>query len=61
MLEVHKPITRCKATTVNPATGKADADTLKALRDGYNHQDFGVFATVVQSGEIARGDTLEIL
>lgn len=61
VLEVHKPITRCKATTVNPATGKADADTLKALRDGYNHQDFGVFATVVQSGEIARGDTLEIL
>lgn len=61
VLEVHQRITRCIATTVNPATGKADADTLAALRDSYGHQDFGVYATVVQSGEIARGDTLEIL
>lgn len=61
IFEVNQRITRCKATTVNPATGQSDADTLKALRDGWDHQDFGVYATVVQSGDIARGDTLEIL
>ena len=61
VLDIKQRITRCKATTVNPATGQSDADTLKALRDGWGHQDFGVYATVVQAGEIARGDTLEIL
>jgi uncharacterized protein YcbX len=61
VLQINQRITRCKATTVNPATGIADADTLRALRDLYGHQDFGVYATVVQSGDIARGDTLEIL
>jgi uncharacterized protein YcbX len=61
ILEVAERITRCKATTVNPATGQADADTLKALRDGWGHQDFGIYATVVQSGKITRGDRLEFL
>lgn len=60
-LEVRERITRCKATTVNPVTGQADADTLGALEQHYDHQDFGVYAMVTQSGEIAAGDEVEFL
>ncbi|MGB0799498.1 MAG: MOSC domain-containing protein, partial [Planktomarina sp.] len=56
-----EPIERCLATTANPATGLRDADTLKALNETYKHQDFGIYARVVKGGEIATGDTLDIL
>ena len=48
-LRVRERITRCKATTVDPATGISDADTLGALRAGWGHQDFGVYAEVHRS------------
>jgi uncharacterized protein len=55
-LWVERRITRCKATTANPETGRADVDTLGALEDGYGHHDFGVYARVVEGGEIAVGE-----
>ena len=55
-LEVSARITRCSATTVDPATGRVSAPTLTALQDNYGHQDFGVYAMVVESGPIAVGD-----
>ena len=55
-LRVREVITRCKATTVDPETGVADADTLGALRDGWGHQDFGVYAEVIAGGRVAVGD-----
>jgi uncharacterized protein YcbX len=55
-LAVRERITRCKATTVDPATGVADADTLGALAAGWGHQDFGVYAEVVEGGRVAAGD-----
>jgi uncharacterized protein YcbX len=55
-LRVREIITRCKATTVNPDTGLSDADTLGALRDGWGHQDFGVYAEVIAGGPVALGD-----
>ncbi|WP_435256551.1 MOSC domain-containing protein [Thioclava sp. FR2] len=61
VLEVQERITRCKATTVNPKTGRADADTLGALEQHYGHQDFGVYALVTKSGNIAQGDEVTIL
>lgn len=60
-LRVEERITRCRATTANPETGRIDADTLAALEAGYGHRDFGVYATVVRSGEIAAGDRVTIL
>lgn len=60
-LAVQERITRCKATTVNPETGRADADTLGALEAHYGHQDFGVYALVEKSGKIALGDEVTIL
>jgi uncharacterized protein YcbX len=53
---VRERITRCMATTVNPATGASDADTLAALSGGWQHQDFGVYAEVVEGGRVAVGD-----
>ncbi len=55
---VRERITRCKATTVNPDTGVSDADTLRTLFDGWRHQDFGVYAEVIESGRTALGDAV---
>ena len=55
LLEVVERITRCTATTVNPETGAVEGNTLAALEAGYGHQDFGVYARVIESGEIALG------
>lgn len=53
---VRERITRCKATMVNPDTGRIDADTLGALEAGWGHQDFGVYAEVVSGGPVVIGD-----
>ena len=60
-LEVVQPITRCRATCVNPETGAEDCDTLAVLESLWGHKDFGVYARVLTGGDIARGDTVEIL
>jgi len=59
-LLVREPIRRCLATTANPATGVRDVDTLGALNETFNHQNFGVYADVVQGGFVRRGDRLEV-
>ena len=56
-----EPVLRCLATTANPETGERDADTLGALNNGWNHQNFGLYARVIKSGEISIKDTLELL
>ncbi len=60
VLKVHERIERCMHTTANPKTGKRDADTLGALQDGWDHQDFGVYAEVIQGGPVALGDKVEV-
>ena len=60
-LKVETRITRCQATTVNPGTGHADADTLRALNAAFGHQDFGVYARVTKSGTVTINDKVEIL
>ena len=61
VLHVTDPIKRCMATAASPTTGQRDLDTLGALRDGWDHQNFGVYAKVITSGTIALGDTYEVL
>lgn len=56
VLRIEERITRCKATAANPSTGRFDADTLGALEAGVGHQDFGVYARVVQGGPVAVGN-----
>ena len=55
-LRIDERITRCVATKVDPTTGTPNADTLSALDAAFGHQDFGVYATVIQGGPIAIGD-----
>ncbi len=59
-LRVRERITRCLATTANPETGERDADTLSAL-NSWDHQDFGVYAEVLDGGTIRTGDKVQIL
>lgn len=61
VLELREPITRCKATTANPDTGRIDADTLGALAQVTGGRAFGLYATVIAGGEIAPGMPVEVL
>ena len=60
-LNVVEPIERCKHTMSNPATGQRDVDTVGALRNGWDHQYFGVYATVTKGGKVALNDKVEVL
>ena len=60
-LEIVEPITRCRATEANPETGRRDANTLRALEDGWGHRDFGTYAIVRTGGTIAAGDEVTLL
>lgn len=59
-LKVEDRIQRCMATTANTDTGQRDVDTLKAL-NMLDHQDFGIYARVIETGDIALGDQLELV
>jgi uncharacterized protein YcbX len=61
VLQIIEPAERCKHTMVNPRTGERDIDTLAALREGWNHQDFGVYAKVIKGGKIALNDTAKVV
>ncbi|NBE07584.1 MOSC domain-containing protein [Paragemmobacter ruber] len=56
VLNIRERITRCMATTVEPATGISNANTLDALQSHFGHQDFGLYAVVVNGGTIATND-----
>lgn len=53
---VFKPIVRCAATEVDPATAERDLETVKALFDNYGHMNCGIYVHVTDSGRIAPGD-----
>lgn len=54
---VH-PITRCKATTINPETTESDINVPRLLRTGMNHLFMGVYLEAITDGEIQTGDTV---
>ncbi|AOU96978.1 hypothetical protein BI364_02210 [Acidihalobacter yilgarnensis] len=57
-LHVVSPITRCAATTVNPATAQRDIDVPRQLMQHFGHNYMGVYAEVLEGGAFALGDTL---
>jgi uncharacterized protein YcbX len=57
-LAIRQQITRCKATMANPETGQRDMDTLGAL-DELGHQQFGVYAQVIEGGNVTVGDIVQ--
>lgn len=60
ILRVTAPVIRCNHTSANPRTGKRDVDTLRVLRDNWDHQNFGVYAEVIQGGTVHLGCTLKV-
>ncbi|MBR9862948.1 MAG: MOSC domain-containing protein [Rhodobacteraceae bacterium] len=60
-LAIRERITRCPATSANPATGERDLDTLALLSEGWGHKDFGVYGEVIETGDVKLGDKLELL
>jgi uncharacterized protein YcbX len=57
-LKVVKRIVRCAATEVDPSTAIRDLPIPRILMDTYGHADCGVYAEVIEGGDIATGDTL---
>jgi uncharacterized protein YcbX len=60
-LRVLNRIRRCPAIEVDPETARRDADVLGELKRFYQHTDTGIFAEVLEGGQIAVGDALEVL
>lgn len=56
---VFKPITRCAAPGVDPATAERDIDVVKALFDNYGHMLCGIYVQVAAAGRVAEGDLVE--
>lgn len=56
--EVIKRTRRCAATNVNPDTAARDMNLPRALHKGWGHEDMGVYARVVEPGEIRPGDPI---
>ena len=61
ILMVRERIGRCMATAANPDTGYRDADTLGALKAGWGHTEFGVYAEVLSPGDIALVNKIEVI
>jgi hypothetical protein len=59
-LRVIATITRCAATEVNPATAERDLDIVGGLRRHFGHNLMGIYAEVLDAGDIAVGNTLSI-
>lgn len=59
-LSLLKPIRRCAATHVDPATGRRDLDLVSALRTHYGHMFCGVYLRVEQGGRAAEGDPVAL-
>ena len=55
---VFKPIVRCAATHVDPATAERDLEVTKALFDNYGHMFCGIYVHVTGPGRLARGDSM---
>jgi uncharacterized protein YcbX len=57
---VIKPIRRCIATHVDPATGERDIDLCAALHELTGHTNCGVYVKVASGGTVHIGDTVQI-
>ena len=57
-LDVIARTDRCAATEVDPQTGERDLGIPAALMRVWGHQDFGVYARVVEGGTLRVGDAV---
>ena len=59
--QVLKPIVRCAATHVDPATAERDIEVVKALFDHYGHMHCGVYLNVDAGGAVREGDGVALV
>jgi len=55
-VRIVKRIMRCAATDVDPETGTRDLTIPQTLQQTFGHADCGVYAEVIDAGEVAAGD-----
>jgi uncharacterized protein YcbX len=60
-LRAVKRIVRCAAVNVDPTTGFRDMQIPRMLEESYGHADFGIYAEVVEGGELASGAALTVI
>ena len=53
-----KRIERCAATDVDPDTGMRDLTVPRTLMQSFGHTDCGIYAEVIEAGDIAVGDVI---
>ncbi len=59
--KVFKPIVRCAATSVDPATAERDMDLPADLHRLYGHLFCGVYLQVTHGGDIVEGDAISVV
>ncbi len=59
-LSVEKPIDRCAATNVDPATGQRDMDIPKAMLRSLGHVDCGVYLKIRRGGLLGEGAEVHV-
>lgn len=59
-LKVVKRIVRCAATNVDPQTAARDMAIPETLQQNLGHADCGVYAEVIEAGDIAQGDAIQV-
>jgi len=59
-LKIVKRTKRCPATEVDLFSAERNLKTQKLLLENYGHMDMGVYAEVVKSGVISKGDMVEV-
>lgn len=60
-LKVVSPTVRCAATMVNPSTGERDLNIPHALKRSFGHINMGVYAEVIDGGEVIEGATVSVV
>ncbi len=59
--EVLQPAMRCPATSVNPQTGYRDLTVPEDMQEALDHLACGIYARVVKSGTIEKGDLVKTI
>ena len=60
LLLVKKPVGRCAAINVDPATAKRNPeDYVRFMKAHFGHSNLGIFAEVINGGTIRVGDRLQ--
>lgn len=59
-LRVFKETTRCDATNVNPESAERDTAIPPTLQRTYDHANLGIYAEVIEGGDIRPGDEVRL-